>query len=166
MTEPVKKRTKKLKDVTQLQPSNPSNIYTPSIPFPPTPPPEPEPEPEPEPDPDPELEPSEPLIQDLTAPNVPMSVYLQLYRDNFNLQNELIKAKRQIINLQTEQAQWLKKKSNPNAHELKEKLIDLILESPLNIESIDDHTERQIYMFILTQLDNLSTNPTKCCAIM
>jgi hypothetical protein len=151
MTEPTKKSKTKKKD-----------IYQPSIPLPPTPPLEPEPEPEIEIT----TEPESLTVPDLTAPNVPMAIYLQLYREHINLQNELLKVKRQVINLQTEQSQWLKKKETPNAKELKEKFIDLILDSPLNIESIDDQTERQIYMFILTQLDGIISTSNKCCNIM
>jgi hypothetical protein len=95
---------------------------------------------------------------------ITLESYLKLYEQKLRLEHEVIQLKNKLFEAQIKLENNVVNK--PNATELKDKLIDLLLESPLNIESIPDDVERQIYRFILEQLDTGVQVATKCCVIM
>jgi hypothetical protein len=115
-----------------------------------------------------ELQPLQNLKSEETPTIIPAEItleaYLKLFEQKIKLENELIQMKNKLFEAQFKLQN--KVNNNPNATELKDKLIELLLESPLNIESIPDDVERQIYRFILEQLDTGVQVATKCCVIM
>jgi hypothetical protein len=107
--------------------------------------------------------------EDTTIPNIipseiTLEAYLKLFEQKIKLEHEVIQLKNKLFEAQVKLENKVVNK--PNATELKDKLIDLLIESPLNIESIPDDVERQIYRFILEQLDTGVQVATKCCVIM
>jgi hypothetical protein len=107
--------------------------------------------------------------EDTTIPSIipseiTLEAYLKLFEQKIKLEHEVIQLKNKLFEAQVKLENKVVNK--PNATELKDKLIDLLIESPLNIESIPDDVERQIYRFILEQLDTGVQVATKCCVIM
>lgn len=153
MKKPISSKTVK----TGSQRAIPS-VYTQSIPTPllatvvePTPEPQPEPEIIPEP-------------ESVIPKEINLESYLKLYEEMLQYKTELITTKKRLLEVEVKETK--KTKYNPDAVDMKDKLINLLLESDLNIEAIPDDVERQIYRTILDYLDTGITTATKCCSIM
>lgn len=89
---------------------------------------------------------------------ITLEQYLKLYTDNLKLKEENLKLKSKLITTQEDLKQWKEKKVSKNkklnSEELKNAVIDIILNSGLNIESIPDEVEREIYNLIINQITN------------
>ena len=90
--------------------------------------------------------------------------YLKLYEEMLKYKTEAITAKKRLMEYEVQQIQ--KAKYNPNAIDMKDKLINILLESDLNIDAIPDDVERQIYRIILDFLDTGISTASKCCVLM
>lgn len=89
---------------------------------------------------------------------ITLEQYLKLYADNLRLKEENLKLKSKLITVSEDLKQWKEKKVSKNkklnSEELKNAVIDIILNSGLNIESIPDEVEREIYNLIINQITN------------
>jgi hypothetical protein len=89
---------------------------------------------------------------------VELKKYLKLYADLVKTKEENFKLKSKVIMLKEDLKQLQSKKTSRKAklqgEELKNAFIDIILNSSLNIDSIPDDVEREIYSFIINQVTN------------
>jgi molecular chaperone GrpE (heat shock protein) len=118
---------------------------------------------QPEPEPEPEIVEEETetggldlsdVIQQQQA--ITLQQYLGVYSEVIRLKEENLKLRSKLITLQEDLKQWKEKKASKRSklqgEELKNAFIDLLINSDLNIESIPDEVEREIYSFILNQV--------------
>jgi hypothetical protein len=95
----------------------------------------------------PELEPTS------TLPTVTLDKYMQLFSDHIHLKDENANLRRKIIRLEEDMKRLrdkkATKKSKIEGEQLKNEIIDMILRSDLNIQSVPDSVERELYAFIL-----------------
>jgi hypothetical protein len=135
--------------------------------------PEPEPEPvwEPEPEPEPVWEPEPESTPEQQPPAGVVSAphssgpYLQLYTEHIRVQDENVRLRRKVIRLEEDLKQWRSKKATKRAklegEELTNAIVDILLRSNLNIESLPDEVEREIYSFIINQI-SASSGAVSC----
>lgn len=130
---------------------------------------EPEPEPE-QPLSEPELEdePLEPVMNSVMSTALiphPDDKYLQLYTEHIRIQEENLRLRRKVIRLEENLKQWQTKKATKKAklqgEELTNAIVDIILKSNLNIESLPDDVERELYSFIINQISG-ATGTVSC----
>jgi hypothetical protein len=107
-----------------------------------------------------------PLVEDTLPPQQavaadpqpPADPYMELYAQYIRLQEENLRLRRKTMRLEEDLKHWKDKKATKRAklegEELKNAIVDIILNSGMNIESIPDDVERELYGFILTQLSN------------
>ena len=130
---------------------------------------EPEPELE-QPLSEPELEgePLEPVMNSVMSAALiphPDDKYLQLYTEHIRIQEENLRLRRKVIRLEENLKQWQTKKATKKAklqgEELTNAIVDIILKSNLNIESLPDDVERELYSFIINQISG-ATGTVSC----
>lgn len=96
--------------------------------------------------------------QVVAEPHPPADPYMELYAQYIRLQEENLRLRRKTMRLEEDLKCWsdkkVKKRAKLEGEELKNAIIDIILNSGMNIESIPDDVERELYGFILTQLSN------------
>lgn len=96
--------------------------------------------------------------QGAEPPLPPADPYMELYAQYIRLQEENLRLRRKTMRLEEDLKHWKDKKATKRAklegEELKNAIVDIILNSGMNIESIPDDVERELYGFILTQLSN------------
>lgn len=97
-------------------------------------------------------------------PTVSLDKYMQLFSDHIHLKDENANLRRKLIRLEEDVQRLRDKKTSKRAklegEQLKNEIIDMILRSDLNIESIPDSVERELYAFIL---DFVSGSGTPGC---
>jgi outer membrane biosynthesis protein TonB len=126
----------------------------------PQPEPQSQPEPEPNPEPQPDIKIEEiallPAVQSTPsyAPTVSLEEYMKIYTNYVKVKEENLKLRSKLITLEETLNNKTTKKKKIEGENLKNAVIDIILNSNLNIESIPDEVEREIYYFILTQVSN------------
>jgi hypothetical protein len=95
-----------------------------------------------------------PVHTPVAAP--PNAEYLQLYTQYVRMQEENVRLRRKVIRLEEDLKQWKEKKTSKRqkleGEDLKNAIVDIILNSDLNIDSIPDDVEREIYSFIINQI--------------
>jgi hypothetical protein len=81
---------------------------------------------------------------------------LQLYAELVKIKDENHRLKSKVIRLKEDLRKWKEKNTSKQTKlkgdALKNEFIDLLLNSSLNIDSIPDDVEREIYSFIIDQL--------------
>jgi hypothetical protein len=131
---------------------------------------EPETEPEQPVVDEPELEdePLEPVMNSVMSTALiphPDDKYLQLYTEHIRIQEENLRLRRKVIRLEENLKQWQTKKATKKAklqgEELTNAIVDIILRSNLNIESLPDDVERELYSFIINQISG-ATGTVSC----
>ena len=131
---------------------------------------EPETEPEQPVVDEPELEdePLEPVMNSVMSTALiphPDDKYLQLYTEHIRIQEENLRLRRKVIRLEENLKQWQTKKATKKAklqgEELTNAIVDIILKSNLNIESLPDDVERELYSFIINQISG-ATGTVSC----
>jgi len=76
--------------------------------------------------------------------------YVRLREDNFRLQRKILQVEHSLQSASAPRPRL-------QGDELKDALIDLLLHSSLNVESVPDDVERQIYQFVLNQISTATT---------
>lgn len=100
---------------------------------------------------------SSPQVDLIASGNsVTFQQYLSLYTDFIKLKDEHLRLKSKLITTQEDLRKWKENKTSPKTklqgEDLKNAIIDIILSSGLNIESIPDDLEREIYSVIINQI--------------
>lgn len=87
---------------------------------------------------------------------VPFQQYLTMYTEYLRIKEDNIKLRSKLITTQEDLKQWKESKTNKKTklqgEELKNAVIDIIMNSDLNIESIPDELERELYSLIINQI--------------
>lgn len=91
------------------------------------------------------------------APTVSLEQYMKVYTDYVKVKEENLKLKSKLINFEESFKNKISKRKKIEGEELKNAIVDIILNSNLNIEAIPDDVEREIYQFVLTQISNSSS---------
>jgi hypothetical protein len=115
--------------------------------------------------PEPEPVPAQVIEEDVAPPSLVVPTpdmtftfeqYMQLYAEKIRIKEENLQLRRKMIRLEEDLKQWKDKQTTKRnklqGEELKNAVIDILLNSSLNIESIPDDVEREIYSFIINQI--------------
>jgi hypothetical protein len=102
--------------------------------------------------------PSVPVTPPATSTTIDLQKYMELYADYIRVQDENVKLRRKMITLEEDLKKWTtekaSKKTKLQGEELKNAIVEIILNSSLNIESIPDDVERELYSFLINQISN------------
>lgn len=93
-----------------------------------------------------------------SSSSVEFQTYMKLYAEYIRVQDENVKLRRKMITLEEDLKKWTMEKASKKAklqgEELKNAIVDILLNSSLNIESIPDEVERELYSFLINQISN------------
>jgi hypothetical protein len=136
----------------------PEPVQSPPEPEPVQSPPEPEPVQSP-PEPEPVQSPPEPINN--INNNITLQEHLKLYAEYVKIKDENVSLRRKILtleeNLRIVRNRKSSKKKKLEGEEIKNAIIDILLNSSLNIDAIPDEVEREIYGFIMDQVAKTSS---------